>query len=566
MQPAPYVQPHYATTSPTQFIAELPAPLPPAPPTTTPGEQLKEDALLAHKLQQIEVAEVRQRSSSAVSQSQRPVSMLPPYTQNQSPLLHQVSSLSLTPQTTNASSGDVYWGPESFNATHGRSDTSLLPEVVPQHRSISYDSANDFPIPVQLEEHPVGPPATVSLDTHTLIAQLEENRQVPYPPTWRLPPSVATFYAYAGDRTVAGSDWLTQQESCTWRTIRPTETTYNPSAPTYTFKFTTKGGSFRDPRFSWSMTLPDPPVDPKKKKVSKSKPVTWSYDLRLEKSTGMRKTEVLNHGAKRAILTTYVHASNYDSLRFVGPDGRGYMWVSSSTVSSTKGSRYDTIRHALFASVGDVQDPLYGEIVADHTYWDGYVDESEVHTGVKCDGCQTTPIKGLRWKCKTCHQHDVCNACRESIQAGGFGEAMQQACNMSLVCLPDEALCIRSTAIDPALAVASMQVLKDWERHTFRGEKKKNPTGFQYSEEEARKRDLGIMRYWRATDWDKKEKNNTANEKMGTVAKARSTDEANEGAASALGGLIDASFALASHGTSHSGGGGDGGGGGGGSS
>lgn len=278
----------------------------------------------------------------------------------------------------------------------------------------------------------------------------------------------------------------------------------------------------------------------------------------------MRKSEVLSHGAKKSVLTTYVHAQNYDSLRFVGPDGRGYMWVSNSTVSSINGSRYDTLRHALFAAVGDIQDPLYGEIVADHTFWDGYVDESEVHKGIKCDGCQTTPIKGLRWKCKTCHHHDVCKDCRNSIQAGGFGEAMQQACDLSLVCLPDEALCIRSTTIDPALVIATLQILKDWERQTFRAEKKKNPKAFLENEDEARKRDLGIIRYWRATDWDKKEKKNTANEKMGTVVKARSTQEASEGAASALGNLIDAGFSLANHGTGHAGGGGDGGGGGGG--
>ncbi|KAH7390818.1 hypothetical protein DE146DRAFT_662827 [Phaeosphaeria sp. MPI-PUGE-AT-0046c] len=575
-QPAPYLQPHYATTAPTTFIAELPAPLPPAPHTITSGEQLKEDALLAHKLQQIEVAEVRQRSSSAVSQNQRPISMLPPnqrpvsmLPQNppyQSPLLHQVSSLSLTTQSTNMSSADLYWGPDSFNAARDGPTTNPLLDVVPPNLPIFYDSANDFPIPVQSEEQSKGLPVTTLPDTHTLIAQLEENRQVPYPPTWRLPPTVATFYAYPGDQTTPGSDWLTQQESCTWRTIRPTETTYNPAAPTYAFKFTTKGGSFRDPRFSWAMTLPDPPADPKKKKASKGKPVTWSYDLRLEKNTGMRKSEVLNHGAKKSILTTYVHAQNYDSLRFVGPDGRGYMWVSSSAVSSMTGFRYDTLRHALFVSVGDIQDPLYGEIIADHTFWDGYVDEHEVHTGVKCDGCQTAPIKGPRWKCKTCHHHDVCKDCRDSIQAGRFGEAMQKACDLSLVCLPDEALCIRSAMVEPALVIASLQILKDWERHTLRGEKKKNPKAFLENEEEARKRDLGIMRYWRATDWDKKEKKNTANEKMGTVVKARSTQEAREGSASALGGLIDASFSLASHGTSHSGGGGDGGGSAGGSS
>jgi hypothetical protein len=90
-QHAPYVQPYYGDTSRTPIIAELPASLPPAPPTTTSDQQLKDDALFAHKMQNLEVAEVRQRSSSAVSFHRRPISMAPPGPQTESPLLHQVS-------------------------------------------------------------------------------------------------------------------------------------------------------------------------------------------------------------------------------------------------------------------------------------------------------------------------------------------------------------------------------------------------------------------------------------------------------------------------------------------
>jgi hypothetical protein len=513
----------------------------------------------------MEVAEVRSRSSSAVSQSHRPVSMVQPTQPVQPPLLHQVSSLSLQPYSTNSSSNDTYWGPDSFHAARtGSIPSSSLPEVVAQPRSLSYDPANDLPIPVNSDTQAVDPPPTVMNDT--LSSYLEENRQVPYPPTWRLAPVVATFYACGGSKIVPGSDWLAQQESLTWRTIRPTEHAYNPAAPSYTFKFTTKGGSFRDPKFSWHMTLPEPPSD-SKKKASKSKPVTWTYDLRLDLKHGVRKSEGLTYGgSKKDILTTYVHAQNYDSLRFIGPDGRAYMWVSSSTVSTVNGSRYDTVRHALFAAAGQIQDPLYGEIVADHTFWDGYVDESEIHKGVKCDGCQKTPIKGLRWKCKTCHHHDVCDECRKSILAGGFGGSMQQACNLSLVCLPDEAVNIRSPKVDPPLVIATLQVLKDWQRHTFRDEKKKNAKGYLATEEAARKQDLGIMSYWKASDWDKNEKKNTASDRMGTVVKARSMEAAATETISALGGLVDAGFALAGHGTHGSGHGGDGGGGGGGGS
>jgi hypothetical protein len=495
--------------------------------------------------------------------------MAPAVPKNDSPLLRQVSSVPLHPQSTNAPESSIPWGPASFGTRNTMPNTSSLPEVVVQPRSFSYDPANDLPIPVQLDQQPIESSPKLFPDPSSLPTNLEQNRQVPFPPTWRPPPVIATFYAYAGSKATPGSDWLSQQESFTWRTIRPTEQAYNPAAPSYTFTFANKGGSFRDPKFSWSMIMPDQSVDAKKK-ASKSKQTSWTYDLRLDKNKGVRKSEVLSHGKDKAILTTYVHAQNYDSLRFIGPDGRAYMWVSSSHVSSVNGSRYDTVRHALFVEAGQIKDPLYGEIVADHTFWDGYVDENEVHTGVKCDGCQKQPIKGRRWKCKTCHHHDVCEECRKAIVAGGFGPAMRQACDLSLVCLPDEALCIRSTTVDPALVVASLQVLKDWERHTLREEKKKDPKGFAASEEAARKQDLGIMSYWKASDWEKKEKKNTANDKMGTVVKAHSTMAAVEGTTSALGGLVDAGFALAGHGThgnggGHSGGGGDGGGVGGGS-
>jgi hypothetical protein len=126
---------------------------------------------------------------------------------------------------------------------------------------------------------------------------------------------------------------------------------------------------------------------------------------------------------------------------------------------------------------------------------------------------------------------------------------MQQACQFSLVCLPDEALYIRSPNIDPALVVATLQILKDWEKHTFRDEKRTNPKGFQFSEETTRKQDLGIMSYWRASDFDKKDKKNSANEKMGTVVKAKSITMVSEGSASALSGLVDAGSALAGHAT-----------------
>jgi len=37
--------------------------------------------------------------------------------------------------------------------------------------------------------------------------------------------------------------------------------------------------------------------------------------------------------------------------------------------------------------------------------------EEVVHHGVTCDGCQQSPIKGIRFKCKVCADFDLCTAC-----------------------------------------------------------------------------------------------------------------------------------------------------------
>jgi hypothetical protein len=182
------------------------------------------------------------------------------------------------------------------------------------------------------------------------------------------------------------------------------------------------------------MMCADQPADP-------SQEADWAYELKLDPKTNLRRTEVLAHGGPKAkaVLTTYIHAINYDSLRFIAPNGRAYMWVSSTKLSSINGSRYDTLRHALFVAAGNIPDPLYGHIVADHCFWDG-------------------------------------------------GEG------------PDEALYMRSNAVDEALVVATLQVLKDWEKVTLRIEKRAHGKAFAEAEEEARQCVLGKRAYWRAGD------------------------------------------------------------------
>lgn len=33
------------------------------------------------------------------------------------------------------------------------------------------------------------------------------------------------------------------------------------------------------------------------------------------------------------------------------------------------------------------------------------------HDGIKCNGCNVEPIKGVRFKCKTCENYDYCENC-----------------------------------------------------------------------------------------------------------------------------------------------------------
>ncbi|KAI2474762.1 hypothetical protein Ptr902_13826 [Pyrenophora tritici-repentis] len=418
-----YVQPHYSNTSGIHMIAELPAPLPPSPSTTTPEEQLKQDELLARKMHQMELEEARRKSESAVGAATEPWSPESFASQPKPPPIPQP-----TPQI------DL-------------SRYSTLPEVVVESHPVSYyepkPQSESFPIPVlPAPQQPARRPS-VALDPSSLPAYLEQYRQAPYPPQWTPPPSLSTFYAHRDPKPSSSTTWLDTPSTCSWKTVRHSDPSASTTPAAYTFKFKVINGTFRAPKFSWTMTYTaSASLSPSTTK--KPPKDTWAYELKLDPRSNLRKSETLIHEntAERPILTTYVHALNYDSLRFIGPDGRAYMWVSSSKLSCLNGARYDTLRHALFVATGNVPDPLYGQIVADHCFWDGY--------------------------------------------GAGAGDV-----------LPDEALNVRARDVDPAVVVTTLQIMKDWEKTTLRAERARYKEAFRVGEEEARKGVLGRVSYWK---------------------------------------------------------------------
>ena len=44
-------------------------------------------------------------------------------------------------------------------------------------------------------------------------------------------------------------------------------------------------------------------------------------------------------------------------------------------------------------------------------------EQSDVHEGFYCDGCDTSPIKGTRYRCLECHDYDLCYSCNNKGNA-----------------------------------------------------------------------------------------------------------------------------------------------------
>lgn len=570
-QRVPYITHQYGQIPPPSFAAELPAPVPviaelpaafpAAPPTSTSPQQLTQDELLAHRLQNMEVTEARRRSSSNVSHqtsyySLRGAASLSPQTSHTQ--FEAAPPLPPRPHPGSFSSIPAYgpdsYGPPptSFQMSDGRAfgagyhshrapsvpqTDSLpevvvgplpvtssgvgesLPEVVVRRKPVSSSQADSLPEvavgPMPISSSGVGhirpvstalptasPPPAV-MDARSLASYLEIHREVPRPRRWLLPPIVDTLYASV-IRSPKATDWLEYPLRREWRQIRASQQAHTPVEPTYAFTAKTGNGFLQDPIYSWTKSA--------EKWTSTLKlddmigggflhdsryswtmsPEKWTYNVKFDDMTGQRRSEVLTGPNNIDIVPTYIPASNYDSLRFVGSDGRVYLWVAHGPLSSLHGARYDTLRHALFMAPKGC-DPLYGEIVADHTYWDGFTNVSEVHR-VKCTGCGASPINGLRWKCKSCADHNICEQCRLT------NASVQATCSFTLANLPDEALYIRSRDVDPALVCATLQIMKDWELHSLRMQRKRDLQGFKKSEDEARKGEMGKRTYWKAGD------------------------------------------------------------------
>lgn len=43
------------------------------------------------------------------------------------------------------------------------------------------------------------------------------------------------------------------------------------------------------------------------------------------------------------------------------------------------------------------------------------INEGVVHRGINCDGCQTTPIRGVRYRCANCEDFDLCENCEATV-------------------------------------------------------------------------------------------------------------------------------------------------------
>jgi hypothetical protein len=71
-----------------------------------------------------------------------------------------------------------------------------------------------------------------------------------------------------------------------------------------------------------------------------------------------------------------------------------------------------------------------------------------------------------------------------------------------MVSLPDETLHIRSETVDVALVVATLHIVKEWEKIMLREERRLQPDTFRAHVENIRRGNLGRMSHWKSCDFE----------------------------------------------------------------
>lgn len=53
-------------------------------------------------------------------------------------------------------------------------------------------------------------------------------------------------------------------------------------------------------------------------------------------------------------------------------------------------------------------------LMKDHLGSKAAEQSSIVHNGITCDGCELSPVQGIRYKCSVCPDYDLCSKCEAS--------------------------------------------------------------------------------------------------------------------------------------------------------
>ena len=95
---------------------------------------------------------------------------------------------------------------------------------------------------------------------------------------------------------------------------------------------------------------------------------------------------------------------------------------------------YHNAKHAFFQMKTPIRRdqrlrlPYHKQLYADSVVLEK---QSDLHEGFYCDGCDTSPIEGMRYRCMECHDYDLCESCN----AKGSG---LHSDHHAMLCIPKE--------------------------------------------------------------------------------------------------------------------------------